>query len=130
MAWYVGHVLHLGRAGAFAEAGDSGKAAQRISNASFATLSLIYSLTEVLDLADSLSTLAGLTARVADLRQVHSWPCDWTINSPNCIKHVQQNLALHPLCICAWIAWYQSRASGIVVCWPILASIKMEVSRG
>ena len=44
--------------------------AQRISNASFATLSLIYSLTEILDLSDLLATLAGLTARVSVLMQV------------------------------------------------------------
>ena len=55
--------------GAFGE-GDSGKTAQMISNASFATLSLIYSFTEVLDLSDQLSTLAGLTVRVGQLRQV------------------------------------------------------------
>lgn len=60
-------------AGAFDKPGDSGQTAQRISNASFATLSLIYSLTEVFDLANSLSTLAGLTARVADLQEVHSF---------------------------------------------------------
>jgi hypothetical protein len=57
-------------AGAIGEGGDSGKTAQQISNASFATLSLIYSFTETLNLSDDLATLAGLTARVAFLREV------------------------------------------------------------
>ena len=61
-----------GPAGAFGKAGDSGETAQKISNASFATLSLIYSFTEVLDLSASLSTLAGLTARVAQLQEVRT----------------------------------------------------------
>ena len=59
-----------GPAGAFGKAGDGGETAQKISNASFATLSLIYSFTEVLDLSAKLSTLAGLTARVAQLQEV------------------------------------------------------------
>ena len=57
-------------AGSLAEGGDSGKTAQQISNASFATLSLIYSFTEVLNLSDSLATLAGLTARVSKIHKV------------------------------------------------------------
>ena len=57
-------------AGTFAEAGDTGKVAQQISNASFATLSLIYSFTETLNLADSLATLAGLTNRIYVAQEV------------------------------------------------------------
>ena len=50
--------------------GSSGAVAERISNASFATLMLIYSFTELLDLADVLSDFAGLTARIAQLLEV------------------------------------------------------------
>ena len=62
-------------AGVFDSAGDTGQMAQRISNASFATLSLIYSLTEMLDLAELLATVAGLTARVSKLIEVN-YPSD------------------------------------------------------
>lgn len=59
-------------AGSFGKAGGSGKTAQEISYASFATLSLIYSFTEVLNLSDSLATLFGLTARVSVIQKVHN----------------------------------------------------------
>lgn len=51
--------------GSFQETGEGGKLAQQISNASFATISLIYSFTETLDLSDKIASLAGLTARVS-----------------------------------------------------------------
>ena len=51
----------------FAQAG--GAVAARVSNASFALLSLIYSFTQLLDLADRLTNLAALTARVSQLRE-------------------------------------------------------------
>jgi hypothetical protein len=50
--------------------GSGGATAERISNASFATLTLIYSFTQLLDMADQLSELAGLTARVEQLLEV------------------------------------------------------------
>lgn len=62
-----------GREGPGAGAGaewDSGRRAQFISNASFATLSLIYSFTEVADLSERLAELAGLTARLSHLTTV------------------------------------------------------------
>lgn len=65
-------------AGAIGRGGDSGETAQQISNASFATLSLIYSFTETLNLSDDLATLAGLTARVAFLKEVSSCFHPWT----------------------------------------------------
>eukprot|EP00884_Botryococcus_braunii_P011524 jgi/Botrbrau1/20372/Bobra.0006s0035.1 len=54
----------FGGAGA---AWDSGRRAEFISNASFATLSLIYSFTEVVDLSERIAELAGLTARLSHL---------------------------------------------------------------
>ena len=53
---------------------SSGATAERVSNASFATLTLIYSFTQLLDMADQLSSLAGLTARVAQLMEVITMP--------------------------------------------------------
>ena len=49
---------------------DSGQLAKWVSNASFATLTLIYSFTQMLDLASRFSTLAGVTLRVSQLLQV------------------------------------------------------------
>ena len=49
---------------------DSGELAKWVSNASFATLTLIYSFTQLLDLANQFSTLAGVTLRVGQLLQV------------------------------------------------------------
>ena len=49
---------------------DSGEAAKWVSNASFATLTLIYSFTQLLDLANQSSTLVGVTLRVGQLLQV------------------------------------------------------------
>lgn len=49
---------------------DSGQRARWVSNASFATLTLIYSFTQMLDLASQFSTLAGVTFRVGQLLQV------------------------------------------------------------
>ena len=49
---------------------DSGEAAKWVSNASFATLTLIYSFTQLLDLANQCSTLVGITLRVGQLLQV------------------------------------------------------------
>lgn len=46
---------------------DGGQTAQFVSNASFATLALIYTVTELLDLSDRMSRLGGLTARVGEL---------------------------------------------------------------
>ncbi|DBB08479.1 TPA: ATP-binding cassette sub- D member 4, variant 2 [Trebouxia sp. C0006] len=48
---------------------DSGQRARWVSNASFATLTLIYSFTQMLDLASQFSTLAGVTFRVGQLLQ-------------------------------------------------------------
>ena len=52
------------------EGGSGGAAAERISNASFATLTLVYSFTSLLNLADEVSELAGVTARVSHFMQV------------------------------------------------------------
>lgn len=52
--------------------GSGGEIAQFVSNASFVTLALIYTLTELLDLADNLARLAALTARVGGLSEVLS----------------------------------------------------------
>ena len=49
--------------------GSGGEIAQFVSNASFFTLTLIYTFTEVLDLAEQLATLAALTARVCGLQE-------------------------------------------------------------
>lgn len=49
---------------------DSGEVAKWVSNASFATLTLIYSFTQLLDLANQFSTLVGVTLRVGQLLQV------------------------------------------------------------
>ena len=51
---------------------DSGQLAKWVSNASFATLTLIYSFTQMLDLASQFSTLAGVTMRVGQLLHVSS----------------------------------------------------------
>ncbi|DBA94773.1 TPA: ATP-binding cassette sub- D member 4 [Trebouxia sp. C0004] len=52
---------------------DSGQRARWVSNASFATLTLIYSFTQMLDLASQFSTLAGVTFRVGQLLQELDW---------------------------------------------------------
>ena len=49
---------------------DSGRRAKWVSNASFVTLTLIYSFTQLIDLASQVSTLAGVTVRVGQLLQV------------------------------------------------------------
>ncbi|KAL0041425.1 hypothetical protein WJX79_002885 [Trebouxia sp. C0005] len=48
---------------------DSGERARWVSNASFATLTLIYSFTQMLDLASQVSILSGVTLRVGQLLQ-------------------------------------------------------------
>ncbi|PSC73387.1 ATP-binding cassette sub-family D member 4 [Micractinium conductrix] len=60
----VGAAVFTGMAGS---GKDSGELAQFVSNASFATLMLIYTVTELLDLSDQLSRMGGLTARVGQL---------------------------------------------------------------
>jgi hypothetical protein len=60
----------LAGAGAFDSRDGGGERARQISNASFATMSMMHSFTEVLDLGVTLSALAGLTARLSLLRQV------------------------------------------------------------
>lgn len=64
-----------GDAGSTPGAMDSGQLAKWVSNASFATLTLIYSFTQMLDLASQVSTLAGVTMRIGQLLQVslHTW---------------------------------------------------------
>ena len=47
--------------------GDGGQRASKVSVASFATLTLIYTFTEILDLSDKFSEVAGLTGRVGQL---------------------------------------------------------------
>lgn len=49
---------------------DKGQVAKWVSNASFATLTLIFSFTQLLDLGSQFSTLAGVTLRVGQLLQV------------------------------------------------------------
>ena len=49
---------------------DQGQRAKWVSNASFATLTLIYTFTQILDLGTQVSTLAGVTLRVGRLLQV------------------------------------------------------------
>ena len=51
---------------------DQGQRAKWVSNASFATLTLIYTFTQILDLGTQVSTLAGVTLRVGRLLQVLS----------------------------------------------------------
>ncbi|KAL4434207.1 hypothetical protein ABPG75_000648 [Micractinium tetrahymenae] len=68
---YAGAMLNYVVVGAAVFAGmagnDGGETAQFVSNASFATLALIYTVTELLDLSDRMSRLGGLTARVGEL---------------------------------------------------------------
>jgi hypothetical protein len=54
-------------AGASGGEGSGGRDAQFVSNASFMTLALIYSFTEVLDLAEAAAGMAALAARVGGL---------------------------------------------------------------
>ena len=63
------HTVIQSRAGDV-KGGGGGAAAERISNASFAILTLVYSFTSLFNLADAVSELAGVTARVAQLLQV------------------------------------------------------------
>ena len=49
---------------------DKGQVAKWVSNASFATLTLIFSFTQLLDLANQCSTLVGVTLRGGQLLQV------------------------------------------------------------
>lgn len=49
---------------------DQGQRAKWVSNASFATLTLIYTFTQILDLGTQMSTLAGVTMRIGGLLQV------------------------------------------------------------
>ncbi len=56
-----------GAAGPPGTEGGGGKVAQFISNASFFTLMLIFSFTEVLDLSDQISIVAGLSSRVGEM---------------------------------------------------------------
>lgn len=69
---YFGALLNYGLVAAVVFSGAAGAAspgdlAQFVSNASFASLSLIYSFTELLDLGEKVSSLAALTARVVGL---------------------------------------------------------------
>ena len=54
---------------------DQGQLAKWVSNASFATLTLIYTFTQILDLGTQVSTLAGVTMRVGHLLQVALLQC-------------------------------------------------------
>ena len=70
---------------------DSGEVAKWVSNASFATLTLIYSFTQLLDLASQFSTLVGVTLRVGQLLQVFHAKLLWsvsTVKQPRAIKFV------------------------------------------
>ncbi len=69
----VGAAVFSGAAAASSGAGggsSGGELAEFVSNASFASLSLIYSFTEMLDLGEQLSSLAALTARVVGLLEI------------------------------------------------------------
>ncbi|KAK9816885.1 hypothetical protein WJX72_006703 [[Myrmecia] bisecta] len=55
-------------AGAWASR-DKGELAQRVSNASFASLMLIYSFTQLLDMSQKFTILAGMTGRVGQLAE-------------------------------------------------------------
>ncbi len=66
----VGAAVFSGAAAAAGASGSGGELAQFVSNASFASLSLIYSFTEMLDLGEQLSSLAALTARVVGLIEI------------------------------------------------------------
>jgi ABC-type uncharacterized transport system fused permease/ATPase subunit len=73
----VGAAVFSGAAAAAAGTGGSGgELAQFVSNASFASLSLIYSFTEMLDLGEQVSSLAALTARVVGLLEILPPPYD------------------------------------------------------
>jgi hypothetical protein len=54
------------------EASSAGKMAEFVSNASYFTLSLIYSFTQILDLAETLGNVAALTVRTARLLEAVS----------------------------------------------------------
>lgn len=54
------------------EASSAGKMAEFVSNASYFTLSLIYSFTQILDLAETLGNVAALTVRTAHLLEAVS----------------------------------------------------------
>lgn len=69
---YAGALLNYGLVAAVvfsgaSEATSAGKMAEFVSNASYFTLSLIYSFTQVLDLAETLGTVAALTVRTVHL---------------------------------------------------------------
>ena len=69
---YSGALLNYGLVAAAVFSGAAGavspgELAQFVSNASFASLSLIYSFTELLDLGEQVSVLAALSARVVGL---------------------------------------------------------------
>jgi hypothetical protein len=53
---------------------SGGEAAQRISNSCFAALMLTNSFSQMLNVSDRLSLLAGLTARIHQLAEVLSAP--------------------------------------------------------
>ena len=78
---YSGALLNYGLVAAAVFSGAAGAAsggdlAQFVSNASFASLSLIYSFTELLDLGEKVSSLAALTARVVGLLDALSDPTE------------------------------------------------------
>lgn len=52
------------------EPASGGRAAERVSNACFAALMLMNSFSQMTDVSDRLSLLAGLTARIHQLAQV------------------------------------------------------------
>jgi len=66
----VGAAVFSGAAASAGTGGSSGEVAKFVSNASFASLSLIYSFTEMLDLGEQVSSLAALTARVVGLLEL------------------------------------------------------------
>lgn len=70
---------------------DSGELAKWVSNASFATLTLIYSFTQLLDLANQFSTLAGVTLRVGQLLQVSSTFCRAFCQQSMIVQHNFEN---------------------------------------
>ncbi|KAG7667755.1 putative Lysosomal cobalamin transporter ABCD4 [Nannochloris sp. 'desiccata'] len=66
----VAAAVFSGAAAAAGAGGSGGELARFVSNASFASLSLIYSFTEMLDLGEQLSSLAALTARVVGFLEI------------------------------------------------------------
>jgi hypothetical protein len=113
--------LALVTTGGGGDAGGGGTA-QLVSNASFAALSLIYSCTEVLDAADAVSTLAGLTTRVAQLREV--LPSAWLK------RHDQvQSVPLHPVPQICCTSGLSGCPSACSVCQSVFPPIGIHCTR-